>query len=255
MTSSGVAWQTAVPVTTAGHEWDNPGVTTSLSQSRAFEQILSALPQTQCTRCGYADCAGYARAIVSDKAAINQCPPGGAEGVKRLANITGLPAQPLNPANGVEGPRSVAVIDEAWCIGCTLCIKACPVDAIFGSNRQMHTVIESCCTGCELCLPVCPVDCINLENVTGEKTGWSAWTSQEAESARERYEFHSNKLNSYLPKETKLSEKSGFPEASTQPEPDGNLPLNNIVSANAARKRAMIEAALDRSRRQRQIPP
>ena len=230
-------------------------MTTSLSQSRVVAHILSALPQTQCTRCGYADCAGYAQAIVSGEAAINQCPPGGAEGVKRLANITGLPAQPLNPANGVEGPRSVALIDEAWCIGCTLCIKACPVDAIFGSNRQMHTVIESICTGCELCLPVCPVDCINLENVTGDKTGWNAWTSEEAESSRKRYEFHSYKRLSFLPKTTIPPAKSGFPDASMEPEPDENLPVDNVVVATATRKRAVIEAALERSRRQRQIPP
>ena len=218
-------------------------------------RLDAALPQTQCTRCGYPDCRSYAAAMACGEADINRCPPGGHEGILRLAQITDRVPLPLDPDHGVESPRSLAVIDETWCIGCTLCIKACPVDAIVGANKLMHTVIEPCCTGCELCIPVCPVDCINLENVTGEKTGWSAWTSQEAESARERYEFHSNKLNSYLPKETKLSEKSGFPEASTQPEPDGNLPLNNIVSANAARKRAMIEAALDRSRRQRQIPP
>ena len=104
---------------------------------------------------------------------INQCPPGGAEGIARLAALTGQPALPLNPDHGAEGPRSVAVIDEAWCIGCTLCIKACPTDAILGSNKLMHTVIEPHCTGCELCIPVCPVDCIALENVTGARTGWA----------------------------------------------------------------------------------
>ena len=124
------------------------------------DQILDTLPQTQCTRCGYPDCAGYAQAIAAGEAAINQCPPGGAEGVARLARLTGLPALPLNPDFGTEAPRTVAVIDEAWCIGCTLCIKACPTDAIVGSNKLMHTVIEPYCTGCELCLPVCPVDCI-----------------------------------------------------------------------------------------------
>ena len=98
------------------------------------------------------------------------------------------PALPLNPANGVEGPRAVAVIDEAWCIGCTLCLDACPTDAILGSNKRMHTVIEPYCTGCELCVPVCPVDCIALENVTGDRTGWQAWSQAQADEALARYE-------------------------------------------------------------------
>ena len=123
-------------------------------------RIHAALPQTQCTRCGYPDCAAYATAIAGRAAPINQCPPGGVEGIERLAAITGQAAAPLNPANGTEGPRSVAVIDEDWCIGCTLCIAACPTDAILGSHKRMHTVVERYCTGCELCIPVCPVDCI-----------------------------------------------------------------------------------------------
>ena len=128
-------------------------------------RIHAALPQTQCTRCGYPDCAGYAQAVADGAAAINQCPPGGAEGIARLAALTQSATLPLNPTNGTEGPRSLAVIDEAWCIGCTLCIDACPTDAILGSNKLMHTVIEPYCTGCELCVPVCPVDCISLEPV------------------------------------------------------------------------------------------
>ncbi|MEP6970557.1 MAG: RnfABCDGE type electron transport complex subunit B [Betaproteobacteria bacterium] len=150
-------------------------------------QILDALPQTQCTRCGYPDCEAYAVAIAGGEAAINQCPPGGAQGVILLASITGKPVLPLNPDNGIEAPRCLAVIDEAWCIGCTLCIKACPTDAILGSNKQMHTVIEPYCTGCALCLPVCPVDCILLENATGEATGWNAWSPSQAAQARARY--------------------------------------------------------------------
>ncbi len=150
--------------------------------------IHAALPQTQCTRCGYPDCAAYAAAIASGEAAINQCPPGGVQGIARLATITGRAALPLNPDNGSEGPRMLAVIDEAWCIGCTLCIAACPTDAILGSNKLMHTVIEPYCTGCELCIPVCPVDCISLENVTGERSGWAAWSSAQAVEARSRYE-------------------------------------------------------------------
>ena len=104
-------------------------------------QLNDALPQTQCTRCGYPDCMGYAQAIANHEAAINQCSPGGAEGIARLAALTGQAPLPLNPAHGVETPRVGVWIDEAWCIGCTLCIKACPVDAIVGSNKQMHTVL------------------------------------------------------------------------------------------------------------------
>ena len=150
-------------------------------------QILAILPQTQCTRCGFPDCAAYAQAIALDEADINQCPPGGQEGVKRIAALTGRPEAPLNPLNGAEAPRSLAWIDEAWCIGCTLCISACPTDAIIGSNKLMHTVIEDACTGCELCLPVCPVDCIFLESVSGNHTGWQAWSQELEDQASERY--------------------------------------------------------------------
>ncbi len=150
----------------------------------------AALPQTQCTRCGYPDCRSYAEAIAGGEAAINQCPPGGAEGIARLAQITGQAVLPLNPAHGLEAPRQLAVIDEAWCIGCTLCIKACPVDCIIGAPKLMHTVIEQQCTGCELCLPACPVDCISLVAQTGERTGWAAWSAPQAHGARARYAFH-----------------------------------------------------------------
>jgi Na+-translocating ferredoxin:NAD+ oxidoreductase subunit B len=157
-------------------------------------RIHAALPQTQCTRCGYPDCAGYAQAIEGGEAQINQCPPGGAEGIARLAQVTGREPSPLNPANGIEAPRTLAVIDENWCIGCTLCIDACPTDAILGANKRMHTVIEPYCTGCELCVPVCPVDCISLENVTGERTGWAAWSQELADEALERYEARRQRL-------------------------------------------------------------
>jgi electron transport complex protein RnfB len=152
------------------------------------ERINDALPQTQCTRCGFPNCQAYAQAIAQDNAPINQCPPGGLEGVFILSKITERPVLPLNPENGVEGPMTVAVIDEAWCIGCTLCISACPTDAILGSNKVMHTVIESACTGCDLCLPVCPVDCIEMVPISNELTGWSAWSEKLAQQARRRYE-------------------------------------------------------------------
>ena len=227
--------------------WDN-GSVMPIYLNSLFDRINSALPQTQCTRCGYADCAAYAQAIASNEAGINQCPPGGAEGIRRLSDITGLPVQPLNILNGLEAPRAVAIIDEAWCIGCTLCIKACPVDAIIGSNKMMHTVIEPVCTGCELCLPACPVDCISLENVTGTRTGWNAWSEPEARAARLRYEVHSYRISQDKRKDAEMSKITvGTPQSRTgeplaQAQPDAN---------ESNRKRAVIKAALDRSRAQR----
>ncbi|MES2993727.1 MAG: RnfABCDGE type electron transport complex subunit B [Pseudomonadota bacterium] len=153
-----------------------------------------ALPQTQCTRCGYPDCRRYAEAIAADAAPINQCPPGGAEGIARLARLTGRAALPLSAEHGVEAPRVSAVIDEDWCIGCTLCLEACPVDCIVGGPKSMHTVIDALCTGCELCVPACPVDCIALVPVSGTRTGWQAWSAPQAETARQRYAWHTERL-------------------------------------------------------------
>lgn len=189
-------------------------------------RILAVLPQTQCTRCGYPDCEAYAHAIESQEAGINQCPPGGEEGVQRLSTVTGLPALPLNPENGVEGPRHIAWIDEQWCIGCTLCISACPTDAILGASKQMHTVIEEACTGCELCLPVCPVDCIHLENVTLGKSGWNAWTQDQADQAKKRYER----------KKLRLSKEQGEIHQD-----------KNIVGL----KQSAVQAALERAKAQK----
>ncbi|MEO5559170.1 MAG: RnfABCDGE type electron transport complex subunit B [Dokdonella sp.] len=131
------------------------------------EDLLSArvdalLPQTQCTRCGYPTCRAYAEAIANNSADIDRCPPGGAEGVAALARLLGRETKPLNPEYGNEAPPLVAFIDEDVCIGCTKCIQACPVDAIVGAAKKMHTIIAAECTGCELCLPPCPVDCIAL---------------------------------------------------------------------------------------------
>ena len=189
-------------------------------------RILAVLPQTQCTRCGYPDCEAYAHAIESQEAGINQCPPGGEEGIQRLSALTGLPALALNPENGPEGPRHIAWIDEQWCIGCTLCISACPTDAILGASKQMHTVLEDACTGCELCLPVCPVDCIHLENMTLGKSGWNAWTQDQADQAKKRYEQ----------KKLRLSKEQCEPHAD-----------KNIVGL----KQSAVQAALERAKAQK----
>lgn len=127
------------------------------------DRLNALLPQTQCQRCGYPACRPYAEAIARGEADIDQCPPGGDEGAARLAAIAGRPAKPVNPSFGAPiSQASVAVIDEAVCIGCTKCIQVCPTDAILGANQLMHTVITDECSGCELCLPACPVDCIAM---------------------------------------------------------------------------------------------
>lgn len=213
-------------------------------------RIDEALPQTQCQRCGYPDCAGYAQAVAEGSAAINQCPPGGSEGIARLAALTGRPALPLNTTHGIEGPVTVAVIDEDWCIGCTLCIKVCPTDAIVGANKRMHTVIEPYCTGCELCIPVCPVDCISLDNVSGERTGWAGWSPAQATMGKARYEARQQRLaRERTEHEERLIHKA-------------EAKLADVAAASALtepaaleQKRAVIEAALARARAKRQAPP
>ena len=165
------------------------------SEAALAASLLDALPQTQCRRCGYADCRGYAEAIAAGAADINRCPPGGEEGIARLARIAGRATVPLDRDCGTESARSLARIDEAACIGCALCLKACPTDAIVGAATRMHTVVDTLCTGCELCVPACPVDCIALVPVSGDRTGWSARSAAEAEQARVRYARHQLRLD------------------------------------------------------------
>jgi len=131
--------------------------------SELVDRIDALLPQTQCEQCGYHGCRPYAEAIARGDAPINYCPPGGEAGIAKLATLLDQPVLPLDPEHGIEKPRMLARIVEADCIGCTKCIQACPVDAIVGSAKWMHTVIVDDCTGCELCIPACPVDCIDLE--------------------------------------------------------------------------------------------
>ena len=219
----------------------DPGAGSTLA-----ERLNDALPQTQCTRCGYPDCRGYAQAMADGAAGINQCPPGGAEGISRLAAITGRPVTALNPANGSEGPLRLALIDEAWCIGCTLCIKACPVDCIVGAPKLMHTMIAEQCTGCELCLPACPVDCIAMVDASSPRTGWAAWSQRQADEARARYAYRTDRLRrDALENDERLAAKA-------------QAKLDDLRAASAITdpavlesKRAIVEAALERARQRR----
>ncbi len=164
----------------------------------------------------------------------------------RLAALTGRPALPLNPENGVEGPRMLAVIDENWCIGCTLCLDACPTDAILGGNKRMHTVIEPYCTGCELCVPVCPVDCIALENVTANRTGWHAWSQPQAQEALERYTFHRERRHRGDAENAQRLEEKARAKLADLP-----AHTHGAEGDELARKKAVIEAALARARARR----
>ena len=229
------------------------------------DRIDAALPQTQCTRCGYPDCRAYAETVASGEAALNRCPPGGQDGVQRLAALTGRPALPLDEACGTEAPRLLAVIDEAHCIGCTLCIKACPVDCILGAPKRMHTVIDDQCTGCALCVPACPVDCIALLPVTAPHTGWGAWSTEQAAAARQRYQGRQARaLRLARENEARLAENATNAAATNAAAiNDTNAAATNAAAATLAdlpahsqhtdpailaRKRAVVEAALARAR-------
>jgi len=144
------------------------------------DKIDTILPQTQCGQCGFAGCRPYAEAIASGEADINRCPPGGETVILALADLLGVDPKPLDEEVGEEKSRMVAFIDEPICIGCTLCLQACPVDAICGAAKQMHTIIESECTGCELCVEPCPVDCIAMIPVTESPNTWK-WPFPESE--------------------------------------------------------------------------
>jgi electron transport complex protein RnfB len=154
--------------------------------------IDGLLPQTQCTRCGYPGCLPYAQAVASGGADINQCPPGGTETIVALAQLLERTPRPLNQDNGLEIAPTVAFIDEARCIGCTKCLPPCPVDAIAGAPRRMHTVIAELCTGCELCVAPCPVDCIVMIPVL--KSGWPTLSLPDAADSRARYEAHKERI-------------------------------------------------------------
>lgn len=200
---------------------------TAAPASPSADAIDALLPQTQCRQCGYPGCRPYAEAIAAGRAGINQCPPGGEEGICDLAALLGVPFQPLAPEFGVTKPPAVAVIDEASCIGCTLCIQACPVDAIAGAAKVMHTVIARECTGCELCIPPCPVDCISMAETGRLRT--PALKKTVAALARRRFEARNRRLAAQRAARTAQL-------AAARPARD------------EAAKRATIERAIERAR-------
>ena len=186
-------------------------------QQNLVESIDRRLPQTQCTQCDYPGCLDYAQAIASGEVEINQCPPGGDISIHALSRLLERAALPLNPKNGVHEPLQLAFIDEADCIGCKLCIAACPVDCIIGAVKLMHTVIASDCSGCQLCLPVCPTDCITLVQpaaddgaVDGKVDGqadapslWPEFSHQQVEKSRRRARQKRRRLNAQTLERTK----------------------------------------------------
>ena len=219
-------------------------------------RLEDALPQTQCTKCSYPDCRAYAEAMATGEVLPNRCPPGGVEGIQRLSAIL-APIFPqdafelhprIDPECGVERPRPVAVIDPKRCIGCTLCIQACPVDAIVGASKQMHVVLSNWCTGCDLCIPPCPVDCITMIDVTGNDSGWNAWSPELAQLARSRYEARDVRLDrEQRDNDERLAKKAAAKLVAVNAEsPDSEAALKE-----QERKRAIIAAAIARAQQKK----
>jgi Na+-translocating ferredoxin:NAD+ oxidoreductase subunit B len=229
-------------------------IQSKIEANRLVVQIDAILPQTQCAKCGYPGCKPYAFAIVNGEADINQCPPGGDAGIHALANLTRMEYKPLNAKNGIEKPKALAFIDEETCIGCTLCIQACPVDAILGASKQMHTVIENECTGCELCLAPCPVDCITMQPITAiydlGQLEYSIIANNQvkttADLARKRYEFRLSRIER---EKTETAQKHANRAMRNKAESTETLTTqtesNTPMVSNA--KKAAIAAAMERA--------
>jgi len=211
-----------------------------MTSSTLAEQIDALLPQTQCTKCGYRGCLPYAHAIAAGDAEINQCPPGGAAGIRKLAALLQREELPLNSANGVEERRAVALIEEARCIGCTLCIQACPVDAIVGAAKYMHTVVAELCTGCDLCVPPCPVDCIAMLPLPETQL---TWTQAMADAARARFQFRNARLaRDAAERAERLARKAQEQLAQPMPEAKRAIILAAIGRAKARKANVMPES-------------
>ena len=218
------------------------------------ERINALLPQTQCTKCGYTGCQPYAQAIADNQTDINRCPPGGAAGIAALAQLLDRPVLELDESCGKHVPLQVALIDEQHCIGCTLCIQACPVDAILGANKFMHTVLPNDCTGCDLCIAPCPVDCISMVTVEPART----WTTQDAELARTRFERRQIRLAAQGPATLRHSEETVEElTANTEHSPTSTSQTEETAALQAAAaldRKAAIAQALLRARARRAQP-
>ncbi len=201
------------------------------------EAIDLLLPQTQCGKCGFGGCLPYAQALDEDASAINRCPPGGQPVIDALARLLNKPSVALDPDCGEHRPRRIAAIDERWCIGCTLCIQACPVDAIIGASKRMHSVIAERCTGCDLCVAPCPVDCIEMRE---PPVHLAAWTADDARAARERFRARGQRLERKrihdARRHVQMAEHK-LAQLDTEP-----------VSDERSRKQAIIAAAIERAR-------
>ena len=228
----------------------------TLRTKELANRLEDILPQTQCTKCSYPDCRAYAEAMATGEALPNRCPPGGVEGIQRLSTIL-APIFPqdafelhpeIDPECGEERPRPVAFIDPKTCIGCTLCIQACPVDAIVGASKQMHVVLSDWCTGCDLCIPPCPVDCITMVDVTDEKTGWDAWSPELAQLARTRYEARDVRLDrEQRDNDERLAKKAAAKLVAVNAE----NPDSEEAAKEQERKRAIIAAAIARAQQKK----
>lgn len=212
------------------------------------DRLEDLLPQTQCTKCGYPACRPYAEAMAKGDANYNQCPPGGQEGVARLAQALGKPIIELDISHGLERQRPLAIIDEIHCIGCTLCIQACPVDAILGAAKQMHTVLTDLCTGCDLCVAPCPVDCISMVDASEGKTGWAAWSQEQATLARNQFEFRRERLlREKYENDARLLAKASAKLLAVSAE----TPLSAEQAAERDRKKKIISAAIERAQQKK----
>ena len=216
--------------------WDAREISPRAHVDTLADKIDSLLPQTQCQRCGYPDCRAYAEALAKHETALNRCPPGGDETIRALSELLHERALPLDPVVGAFTPGTVALIEEPLCIGCTKCIAACPVDAIVGAQKEMHTVIEALCTGCGLCLPPCPVDCIRLtpsQSVTEGLEGWQFPMAgpERAAALRQRYSAYQTR------------QKSTQERPSRRPQPEKDLKAHHQAEIAAAVARVSAKRA------------